>query len=130
MKNYKEYYRQLGNLMYCTACADGKIAAKEWQELRRLVREELVPAEKHYDEFGGDAAFAVEFQFDVLEGSSTESEIAWEEAETYLLHNADLLPGADRNRMFQACEKVGAAFHGISKSEQKLLEKLQALLKI
>lgn len=130
MKNYQEYYRQLGNLMYCMACADGKIANKEWQELRRMVREELVPAEKHRDEFGSDAAFAVEFQFDVLEGNDTASELAWEEAAAYLDHNAALLPEADKTRMLDSCEKVAAAFHGISKSEHKVLEKLKAALHI
>mgnify|MGYP000586431964 CR=1 FL=1 len=56
MKNYKEYYRQMGNLLYCMAAADGRIASKEWAELRRIVREELVPTEHRGDEFGSDAA--------------------------------------------------------------------------
>jgi hypothetical protein len=128
MKNPQEYYRQLGNLMYCTASVDGKIASKEWAELRRLVRDELVPAEKNSDEFGSDAAFAVEFQFDVLEGNDASFEQALDEAEMYLRHNASLLSEYDRNRMFHACEKVAVAFHGISKKENTFLQKLLTLL--
>jgi hypothetical protein len=129
MKNYQEYYRQMGNLMYCMASVDGNIAVKEWKELRRLVREELVPAEKHEDDFGSDAAFAVEFQFDVLEGNNIGFAESWEEVESYLKHNAELLPEKDRHRMRDAAGKVAAAFHGISKTENKLLDKLKTLLK-
>jgi hypothetical protein len=129
MKNYQEYYKQMGNVMYCMAMVDGKIAAKEWMELRRLVREELVPAETHQDDFGTDAAFAVEFQFDVLEGNDTSLAQAWEDASTYFAHNAALLPEKDRMHMLLAAEKVAAAFHGISKTEHQLLQKLKNLLK-
>lgn len=128
MKNYKEYYRQMGNLMYCIAAADGKIAEKEWTELRRIVREELVPEEKHSDEFGVDTAYSAEFQFDVLEGNDAGTPETWEALEEYLKHNASLLPAGDKARLFQAAEKVAAAFHGVSKTENRLLEKLKLLL--
>lgn len=129
MKNYKEYYRQMGNLLYCMACVDGRIAPQEWAALRRLVREELVPAGKHYDEFGTDAAFAVEFQFDVLEGNSAGFTDAREELASYLKHNANLLPEADKNRLLEAATKVAEAFHGISKAEHLLLNQIRNLLK-
>ena len=118
----------MGNLMYCMASVDGSIAAKEWKELRRIVREELVPSESHQDDFGTDAAFAVEFQFDVLEGNGTGFAESWEDLEGYLKHNAALLPENDRHRIQKAAEKVAAAFHGISKTENRLLEKLKNLL--
>jgi len=129
MKNFKEYYRQMGNLMYCMAIIDGKIAAKEWTELRRIVREELVPEEKHGDEFGTDSAFSVEFQFDVLEGNNVEFAQAWEELEEYLKHNAGLLPESDKTRLLLAAEKVASAFHGINYTENQLLAKTKGLLK-
>lgn len=128
MKNYQEFYKQMGNLLYSMAAIDGKIAPKELKELRRMVREELVPQEKHNDEFGTDAAYAVEFQFDVLEGSDAHSSEAWEEAKEYLKHNSALLPEKDRNLLMHGAEHVAAAFHGISKAEHMLLDKLKALL--
>lgn len=112
------------------AAIDGKIAPKELKELRRMVREELIPREKHNDEFGTDAAFAVEFQFDVLEGSGTPSSDAWEEVKEYLNHNSALLPKKDRKLLMLGSEHVAAAFHGISKAEHVLLDKLKALLNV
>ena len=130
MKNYKEFYKQMGNLLYSMAAIDGKIAPNELKELRRMVREELVPQEKHNDEFGTDAAFAVEFQFDVLEGNDAPSSEAWEEAKEYLKHNSALLPEKDRGLLMAGAKYVAEAFHGISKAEHILLEKLRALLDV
>jgi uncharacterized tellurite resistance protein B-like protein len=128
MKNYTEYYKQMGNLLYSIASVDGSIAGKEWKELRRMVREELVPKEKHNDEFGTDAAFAVEFQFDLLEGNDVGSTEAFDEVSEYLKHNGPLLPVEDKNRLLDGATKVAASFHSISKAEKALLEKLKSIL--
>jgi hypothetical protein len=128
MKNYTEYYKQMGNLLYSIASIDGSIAGKEWKELRRMVREELVPKEKHNDEFGTDAAFAVEFQFDLLEGNDVGSTEAFDEVSEYLKHNGPLLPVEDKNRLLDGATKVAASFHSISKAEKALLEKLKSIL--
>ena len=128
MKNYQEYYKQMGNLLYSVAAIDGSIAGKEWKELRRMVKEELVPQEKHNDEFGTDAAFAVEFQFDILEGNDAASADAFDEVHEYLKHNAPLLPAVDKERMLQGATKVAASFHSINKAEKGILGKLKAIL--
>jgi uncharacterized tellurite resistance protein B-like protein len=120
----------MGNLLYSMAAIDGKIAPKELKELRRMVREELVPQEKHNDEFGTDAAYAVEFQFDILEGSSIPSSEAWIEAKDYLKQNSALLPEKDRNLLLSSAERVAEAFHGINKAEDSLLEKLKTWLQL
>jgi len=128
MKNYKEYYKQMGNLLYSIAAIDGSIAEKEWKELRRMVKEELVPQEKHHDEFGTDAAFAVEFQFDILEGNEFGSVEAFEEVQEYLKHNAPLLPAEDKERLLHGATQVAASFRSINKAEKVILGKLKVLL--
>lgn len=128
MKNYEEYYKQLGNLLYSISAIDGSIAGKELKELRKIVKEELVPAESHNDDFGSDAAYAVEFQFDFLEGNEISSQQAWDDLETYLRHNATLLPQKDKALMINAANRVAEAFHGINKEEHHLLDKLAKLI--
>jgi hypothetical protein len=128
MKNYKEYYKQMGNLLYSVAAIDGSIAIKEWKELRRMVKEELVPQEKHHDEFGTDAAFAVEFQFDILEGTDVSSAEAYNEVHEYLKHNAPLLPEADKERLLHGATQVASSFHSINKAEKVILGKLKQIL--
>jgi uncharacterized tellurite resistance protein B-like protein len=129
MKNYQEYYKQLGNLLYAVASADGNISKKEWKELRRMVSEELVPAEHHNDEFGSDSAYAVEFQFDFLEGNDYTAEMAFEEVVEYLRHNAVLLPAKDKEMLIESANHVAAAFHNVNKEERAILSKLETLLK-
>jgi uncharacterized tellurite resistance protein B-like protein len=119
MKNYREYYKQLGNLLYAVASADGHISKKEWQELRRMVSTELVTA---------DAAFSVEFQFDFLEGNDYTPAMAFEELEEYLKHNAALLPQKDKDRLQEAARHVAAAFHNVNKEEKNILSRLSGLL--
>ena len=128
MKNYREYYKQLGNLLYSMAAIDGSVAPKELDKLRKLVREKLVPAEIHLDEFGTDMAYVVEFQFDLQNEQDLGSQVAWEEVEEYLKHNASLLPEADKQHMLAAAESVAAAFHGINKEEHQLLVRLKKSL--
>ena len=129
MKNYTEYYKQLGNLLYAMAAIDGNVAEKEMLELRRIVKEELVPHESHSDEFGTDAAYAVEFQFDMLQASDNGSEMAWEEVQDYLERNAAKLPEDDLKLMMATAERVADAFHGINKQEHELLRKLGPLVR-
>ncbi len=128
MKNYREYYKQLGNLLYAVASADGNISKKELQELRKMVSEKLVPAELHNDDFGSDAAFSVEFQFDFLEGNDYTADMAFEEVAEYLKHNAALLPQKDKDLMMEGARKVAEAFHHINKEEMSFLNKLAGLL--
>lgn len=130
MKNYREYYKQLGNLLYAMAAIDGSVAPKELQELRKMVREKLVPVEMHTDEFGTDMAYVVEFQFDLQNEQDQGSSLAWEEVEEYLHHNAPLLPEADKKRMMEAAETVAAAFHGINKEEHMLLVRLKKAMEL
>lgn len=124
MKNYTEFYKQLGNLLYAMAAIDGNVAEKEMLELRRIVKDELVPHEFRIDEFGTDAAFSVEFQFDMLQAADNGSEMAWEEVSDYLERNAAKLPERDLELMMRASERVADAFHGINKQEHELLRKL------
>lgn len=127
MKNYAEYYKQMGNLLYAMAAIDGHVAEKEMLELRRLVKEELVPHEFHIDEFGTDAAYTVEFQFDMLQDADHGSDMAWESVSEYLERNATKLSDKDLELFNHAAERVADAFHGINRQEHELLRKLGKL---
>jgi len=128
MKNYPEFYKQLGNLLFSISAVDGSIAPRELKELRRIVKEDLVPVEQHEDDFGSDAAFAVEFQFDFLEGNGISTEEAWEQVAEYLRNNSHLLPEKDKKLLSSSAKRVAEAFHGINQYEHKLLTHLDKML--
>ncbi|WP_317897602.1 hypothetical protein [Aurantibacillus circumpalustris] len=67
MENVKQYYKELGKLLYAIAIADGVIQPEEREKLHQLVMKELAHHEKTYDSSGMNQAFYVDFEFEKLE---------------------------------------------------------------
>ncbi|HWY11385.1 MAG TPA: hypothetical protein VN026_08675 [Bacteroidia bacterium] len=67
MKNVKQYYKELGKLVYAVAIADGEIQAEERDKLHQFVLKELADKEKTNDSSGMNQAFYVDFEFNVAE---------------------------------------------------------------
>lgn len=67
MKNIKQYYKELGKLVYAVAVADGAIQAEERDKLHQFVLKELADKEQTSDSSGMNQAFYVDFEFDATE---------------------------------------------------------------
>lgn len=64
MKNIKQYYRELGRLLYAIAIADGVIQREEADKLHDFVLKKLAHYETSSDSSGMNQAFYVDFEFD------------------------------------------------------------------
>lgn len=64
MKNVKQYYKELGKLLYAIAIADGVVQQEEKENLHRFVLKELAHNERSYDSSGMNQAFYVDFEFE------------------------------------------------------------------
>lgn len=64
MKNIKQYYKELGKMVYAVAIADGVIKPEEIEVLHEFVREDLALNEVHIDSSGMNEAFYVDFEFE------------------------------------------------------------------
>lgn len=64
MKNVKQYYKELGKLLYAVAMADGIVQPEEADKLHEFVLKELAHYEKTSDSSGMNQAFYVDFEFD------------------------------------------------------------------
>ncbi len=62
--NFKTFYQQIGNLLYAISAIDGSVNPREIEKIKEVVKDQLLPIENSEDEFGMDAAFLAEFQFD------------------------------------------------------------------
>lgn len=125
---YQEYYTQLGRLLYAIAKIDGKVQKKERQELKRIVQDELLKLADTKDEFNTHAAFATEFEFDVLHEQGLGAEEAYLSFQEYVHLNPDL--GAKLKKVaYRAALKVADSFHGTNHQEEELLHKLKDLLR-
>src|SRR5688572_30275554 len=67
MKNIKQYYKELGKLVYAVAVADGVIQEEERHKLHQFVAKELAYREATTDSSGMNQAFYVDFEFDRAE---------------------------------------------------------------
>ena len=75
---YKEFYAELGKLLYAVADVDKIITQQEKKELQIIVKSELVPFEVLVDEFGTDVAHYSEFEFEFSDEQIYDSDMAFE----------------------------------------------------
>ncbi len=67
MKNIKQYYKELGKLVYAVAAADGVVQPEEKDKLHQFVLKEMANHEPTVDSSGMNQAFYVDFEFDDTE---------------------------------------------------------------
>lgn len=125
---YPRFYSELGKLLYAVADIDKVISPKEKNELRKLVREELVKIEKSMDRFKTDSAFYTEFEFDILEESNADPEIAFHSFLDYIEDHKTAVDEKLINVIRMAAEKIANSSHKINEKERKLLHKLDDAL--
>ena len=63
---FRRFYSEVGKLLYSIACIDGNVNRNEYEKLRDIVKQKLVPQEDNTDQFGTDAAYYAEIEFDIL----------------------------------------------------------------
>lgn len=123
-----QYYSELGKLFYAIAEIDGKISQQEKEKLKELIRFELAPAEFNKDEYGSDAAFYAEMEFDILEDSMLEPEAAFESFTNFIDAHKTAIHSDMLNRVFRLAQKLADSYYHTNKKEQHLLVRLKAKL--
>ena len=125
---YKQYYSELGKLLYAIADVDGVITAKEKKALLDIVKKELVPVETNTDEYGTDAAFYTEFEFEIMDDTIMEPGAAFESFINYIEDHHTAID----NKMISATRKVAtklaAVYYHTNKKEKELLTALNKKL--
>jgi hypothetical protein len=125
---YKEFYSELGKLLYAVADIDGVITQKEKVKLHEIVRKELVPSEPHTDEFGTDVAYYSEIEFDILDAETGDTEAAFNSFTNFVEEHHT----AFDDKMIAVCLRVArelaAAYRGTNKKEKVLVDKLRRKL--
>ena len=129
---YRQFYSELGKLLYAIADIDGMISAKEKKKLKEVVSKELAPSEIHRDEFGTDAAYYAEFEFEILEEARYEPEVAFESFLNFIENHKTAI---DENMIWathRVAAKLAEAYYHTNKKEKQMIDrlnkKLEALL--
>lgn len=126
--DYRKFYNELGKLLYAVAIVDGKVQQKEIEEVKKIVREELLHLEDTIDDFNTDAAFFAEFEFDYMRAENTTSADELLKSFADYLNNTPQMRPSVKRAVSRAARRVAESFAGINKKEKALLEKIDGLL--
>jgi uncharacterized tellurite resistance protein B-like protein len=82
--DYREFYAELGKLLYAVADADGIISPRERESMYQLIRTRLMHREIHTDEYGTNDAWYAAFEFEVAEEQGLSPEDAFQSFSDFL----------------------------------------------
>ena len=125
---YKEFYSEVGKLLYAVADIDHVITQQEKNKLQDIVKKELVPAEQHKDAFGTDAAYYTEIEFDFLDEQIEDAETAFESFIDFVEEHHTALDKKMKKVCLHITQELADAYRGTNKKEKQLLEKLKQKL--
>jgi len=123
--NYKQFYKELGHLLYAVAYSDGKIRKKEGKALREFVLKQLAPFEPSSDSSGMNQAFYTQFEFEDIANKNEDATIVFSNFTNYLQRNKSNINDRLKTSMIQAVEKVAQAYKKTNKLEQEMINKLK-----
>jgi uncharacterized tellurite resistance protein B-like protein len=125
MKNVKQFYKELGHLLYAVAIADGKIQNKEIKTLREFVSRELALSESSSDSSGMNQAFYVDFEFDDYANHKINMQEAHDSFIKFLEANITEIDPKLIEKSIEAIEKVASSFRNVNKQERKIVDKIK-----
>jgi hypothetical protein len=125
---YKNFYSEVGKLLYALAKADGSIAPEEIRAIHKLVLEDLVPLESSTDEFGTDSAFYVEMEFDYLNENFYDPEVAFNSFVDYVEDHYTAFDENLKEVVFNVAETLTDSFHETNIKDHYMILKLKEVL--
>lgn len=125
---YKEFYSELGKLLYAVADIDGVITQEEKKKLQDVIKKELVPVEVNKDEFGTNVAYYSEMEFDILDEEIGDAESAFNSFIDFVDEHHTAFDKNMKNISLHIARELAAAYRGTNKKEKVLVEKLKKKL--
>ena len=122
---YKDFYSELGKLLYAVADIDRVITQAEKKTLHDIVKRELVPAEKHKDEFGTDAAYYAEIEFEILDEEIGDAETAFNSFIDFVEEHHTAFDENMKKVCLHVAKEIAKAYHKTNKKEKALIKKLK-----
>jgi len=125
---YKNFYSEVGKLLYALAKADGNITDVEIKAIHKLVLEDLVPLEDSTDEFGTDSAFYVEMEFDYLNENLYDPDVAFNSFIDYVEEHYTAFDDKLKQAVYRVAETLINSFHETNIQDHRIILKLKEIL--
>src|SRR5688500_15719015 len=122
---YKQFYSELGKLLYAIADIDGIITPREKKVLQEIVRKELIPSEKHLDEFGTNTSNYAEIASALLQDEQADAETAFEYFVNFVEDHHTAFDKRMRRICMHVAKKLADEYYGTNKKEEFLVKKLK-----
>src|SRR5271154_2646983 len=122
---YRQFYSELGKLLYAVSDVDGVISQREKNALKKIIETELVPNESARDKFGTDAAYYAEIELDILDDSMMDAEQAFRSFIYFVEEHHTAITTTMRDGILKIVKRLAAAYHKTNKHEEELIAKLE-----
>jgi hypothetical protein len=127
--NYKDFYKELGRLLYAVAYSDGKVEKKEVEALHEFVLKELASFELESDSSGMNLAFYTQFEFEDIADKKTPAYEAFTTFLDYMRNHASYFNDHFKTAIIKAVKKVAEAYKNTNQEEMDMIKLLTAEIK-
>lgn len=122
--NHKEFYSELGKLLYAVIDNDGVVSKSEKDRLKTIVKKQLVPLEHHVDAYGTNIAFYSEMEFDVLEDELPDIESTFNSFMDFVDEHQTEFDDAMKKVSLIIVKELSNVYLGTNKLERRLIDQL------
>lgn len=123
--DYKQFFIELGRLLYAIAKSDGEVQKEEVEEFYKILKEELLSIEQSTDEFGTDRAFYSEFEFETLIDRNAKMNQTFVSFVKFLRKNKVHITDEIKQVCLKCVIRVAEAHEGIVMEEEFLINRLK-----
>ncbi|HSH67031.1 MAG TPA: hypothetical protein VLB84_14875 [Bacteroidia bacterium] len=122
--NHKEFYSELGKLLYAVIDNDGVVSKSEKERLKTIVKKQLVPLEHHVDAYGTNIAFYSEMEFDVLEDTLPDIESTFNSFMDFVEEHQTEFDDTMKKVSLIIVKELSNVYLGTNKLERRLIDQL------
>jgi hypothetical protein len=119
----REFYVNLGRLLYAVAMADGEVQDEELQAMYRMVIKELSDEQLFNQEHVN--VFHTEFEFEALMDRKASKQEAFDSFIAYFDLNHSHFTPEMKSVTLHAVEKIASSFQGVVASERMMIDALK-----
>jgi len=126
--NIKQFYKELGKLLYAIAFADDKVSKQEVLKLEEIVSKEFASYEHTSDSSGMNQAYYASFEFEDCYKNKMSAKQALTSFLEFVDKNIEGLDSLLVTKAVAATKKVAGAYHGVNKKEKEMIKYIETAL--
>jgi len=122
---YRQFYSEVGKLLYAVAAVDGNVQKQEYDKLREIVEKKLVPEEHSTDQFGTDNAYYAEIEFDILLDRGTGYKTCFESFCNFVEEHKTAFDKHLKTMITNLAKELAHVYRGTNSRESELIKQLK-----